>query len=84
MWMMMIMVILILVMILNMMTFVIDDDDDDDLVIDVPLQDWVALAEHHERAYLGELIINEYDEYHRQEQHQEHHKPPQDNPWKCT
>ena len=79
----MIMVILILVMILNMMTFVIDyddDDDDDDLVIDVPLQDWVALAEHHERAYLGELIINEYDEYHRQEQHQEHHKPPQDNP----
>ena len=51
--MMMIMVILILVMILNMMTFVIDYDDDDDLVIDVPLQDWVALAEHHERAHLG-------------------------------
>ena len=77
----MIMVILILVMILNMMTFVIDDDDDDDdLVIDVPLQDWVALAEHHERAYLGELIINEYDEHRRQEQHQEHYKPPQDNP----
>ena len=41
--------------------FVIDDDGDvlvinvdgdDDLVVDVPLQDWMTLAEHHQRTHL--------------------------------
>ena len=39
---------------------VINVDDDDDLVEDVPLQDRMTLAEHHQRTHLILTVINLY------------------------
>ena len=53
----------------KMMTLFDDDDDvlvmvndgddvDDDLVVDVPLQHRMTLAEHHQRTHLVYIVIN--------------------------